>query len=1034
MVRVRKGVLLPAVVLLAMLIGAAPAAAQTVTTGNLAGTVSDQQGGVLPGATVVAVHDGTGTSYQAVSQADGRFSILNVRVGSYTIKVTMPSFKDAEQKDVVVSLGEERAANFKLQLATVAETVVVTAETSPIDLSRAGAGGNIGNEIKETLPTISRSLTDVVRTNSYFNPMGANEDTPTASVAGRSQRYNNLQIDGAVNNDLFGLAAGGGVPGGAAGTQPISLDAIQEVQLVVSPYDIRQSGFSGGGINAITKTGTNQFHGTVFFFGRNQDWVGEGVTGVPISTFKDTQAGFSIGGPIAQNKAFFFSTFDYGRKKTPSGFSVGGTGVDFGNEALVDRFLSILKNNYAYDLGPNAKDEVTRKTDNDKIFLRADFNVGQSQLTLRHNYVDAINDSGFPSTTIYTFIDGFQQFKSKTNSTVGQLTTRLGSGVNELRLTRTAVRESRNPQPGYPARIPFVDVTLTGAFRATAGLSGSSQRNQLDQDIVELTDDYTRVFGKHQLTIGTHNEFFKFRNLFINGADGTYSFASLDLFEQGLAQAFTHAFSNTSDPNQAAEFRVNHFGFYAGDQWRIMPRLTLTYGARLDIVRYPDKPNANPAAEETFGYATDVVPNNTFWSPRGGFNYALRADASEQIRGGIGLFSGRTPYVWISNQYGNTGVDFTRLNVAFNAAQRVPFVRDPDNQPTSLPGVGAAINEIDVIDPEFKYPSVMRANLAYDRKLPWGWYGTVEYLYTNTVQDVRYENLNLQQVNTLPFDARPVYARRVTTLSDVMLLTNSSDGTAWTINFEAKRPFSNGFFVSAAYLYGESRSTMDGVRDQAVSQWGNVYVPGDPNHPPLARSDYDPGQRITLSSSYDFRLWKSVSATASVFYSGQSGRPYTLLWGSPGVNGDNQTLNDNLFLPGDATGLTFTNGTYDQLRAYLDQRECTSSQIGQIMERNSCRAPWNNTFDGRFAVKLPYKKVSTEITLDVLNILNLLDSSNGQFRYANFNDIVPVTPVQTAGITTGMNLSTLNNPNFTEFVRSDLRSRWQMQLGGRLRF
>jgi hypothetical protein len=1043
-----------ATMILAAALVAAPAAAQTVTTGSISGTVEDPQGGRLPGAVVQAVHTPTGTSYESVTDSEGRFSVLNVRVGPYVLRVAMPGFKKFEQKDVVVSLGEDRGVTIKLELERVAETVTVTAENPPIDLTRAGTAGNIENRVKEVLPTISRSLTDLARTNIYFNPTANNDETPTPSVGGRSQRYNNLQIDGAVNNDLFGLAAGGGVPGGSAGTQPISLDAIQEIQLVVSPYDIRQSGFSGGGINAITKSGTNERHGTAFLFGRNQSWVGKGCpTSLPcaedlrkpISTFKDIQGGFSLGDKLIENRAFYFTTVDIGRRKQPSGFSINGTGVQFAQDettlAAVDRFLSILKNTYNYDLGPTAKDEYIREQNSDKIFVRTDFNIARSQLTVRHNFVNARSDNGFPSATTYIFPDGFNRFKSRTNSTVGQLTSRFGSAVNELRVALTTVRESRNPQPGFPAEFPFVSVTLFGSTLARAGLDGPSQANQLDQDIVEVTNDYTRVWGRHQLTVGTHNEFFKFRNLFINGFKGTYTFNSLDLFEQGLAQSFTHSFSATDDPLQAAKFRVNHMGIYAGDQWRVLPRLTLTYGIRADFVRYPTAPNANPVAETNFGFRTDVVPNNTLYSPRAGFNYALRADGMEQVRGGVGLFTGRTPYVWISNQYGNTGVDFIRLNVSSSAANRIPFVADPNNQPTSLPNVVAATNEIDVIDPEFKYPSIIRGNLAYDRKLPFGLYGTVELLMTSVVQDIRYENLNLQQIRTSNLDGRPVFARnKVPTLGDVLLLTNAGEGSAWTIAVDVKRPFSNGLFVNGAYLYGQAKSIADGVRDQAASQWGNIYTTGDPNHPTLGISDYDPGHQVKLTATYDFKVWRGYRATASLFYTGQSGRPYTLLWGSGqstgSVNGDTQNNNDILFLPNaeQAANFVFTNGTYDDLRRYLDSKECTAKQVGGFMERNSCRSPWSTTLDARFAVTLPIQKVNAEITLDILNLANLIDNDKGIFRYALFNDIIPVSATATGGVVTGMNLATLNSPSFSEFTKTDLRSRWQMQLGARLRF
>ncbi|HUL72590.1 MAG TPA: carboxypeptidase regulatory-like domain-containing protein [Vicinamibacterales bacterium] len=1022
-----------------------PAAAQTITTGNIGGDVKDQQGGALPGVVVLATHVDTGTTYQTVTQATGRYVILNVRTGSYTVKASLSGFKDKELKDVIVTLGGDTAANFELELAARSETVEVTAVSTPIDLTQAGVAGHISNQVKEVLPTISRSITDIVRTNVYFNPMGLNDDTPVAAVAGRSQRFNSFQIDGAVNNDLFGLAAGGGTPGGNAATQPISLDAIKEIQLLVSPYDVRQSGFSGGGINAITKSGTNELHGTAFFFGRNQSMVGDGVTHTPISTFSDYQGGFSLGGKIVQNKAFYFGTLDNERKKTPSGFSVGGTGVDFGNQALVDQFLNDLKNLYHYDLGANAKDEYPKETHSNKIFVRGDFNLGtQNQLVVRHNYVDAFSDIGTPSTTLYVFPDAFYRFDSTTNSTVGQLTSRLGSGVNEFRLALTRVNEKRVPLPGYETNFPNVTVNLNGtsSLQGRAGREQFSGANQLDQDIVELTDDFTHIRGSHQFTIGTHNEFFKFRNLFIRDFYGTYTFNSLQLFEQGLAQGFSHSFSATSDPLQPAEFHVNHMGFYAGDQWHAQPRLTLTYGIRADFVRYPDTPHANPAAEAAFGYRTDVVPNNTLWSPRIGFNWARNAAGTEQVRGGVGLFAGRTPYVWISNQYGNTGIDFTRISVS-GSGNRIPFIPDPNNQytsPSQITGAtaGIASNEIDLIDPNFKYPSVVRMNLGYDRQLPMGWYGTAEFLYSSTVNDIKYQNLNYVQVSTSNLDGRPIYTRKVPSLSDTLLLTNTNDGSAWTISFEAKRPFAHGVFVDVAYLYGQSKTVMDGTRDQAISVWNSVYTPGDPNNPPLTTSDYDPGHRINITGTYDVPFGKGYSATVSLFYSGQSGRPYTVLWSanSPSVNGDNQNFNDNIFLMNTApAGVTFTNGTFQDLLNYFQSNSCTANQLGQIMERNTCRAPWTNTLDARFAFNIPVKKVNAQFTVDILNLLNLLNSSWGVFKYANFNDVTPASvTLNAAGQITNINLSTLNSSTFSTFTRGDLRSRWQLQLGGRIRF
>ena len=556
-----------------VLLCATHAGAQTVTTGTITGTVTDTQGGVLPGATVTAVHTDTGTNYEAVTGADGRYTILNVRVGGYTVSANMSGFKDQKQDKVTVQLGAEQTADFKLALASVSETVDVVANTPLIDLGRAGTADNIPNAVKESLPTISRSLTDIVRISPMFNTFGGGSGADSGSVvsvAGSSYRYNSIQIDGAINNDLFGLASSAGVPGGTAETQPVSLDAIQEIQLVVSPYDIRQGGFAGGGINAVTKSGTNSLHGTAFFFGRNEDWVGKGVSNTKISTFKDKQGGGSLGGPIMKNKVFFFGTLDDQRKERPVGFSVGSTGQQFREPALFARYIADLKTLYGYDpaAGGDPGGEFPRETNNNKYFVRGDFNVARGhQLTVRNNYIDALNDIGTPSVTFFKTPDNYYRYVSKTNSTVAQLNSQVGHGVNELRFTYTRVRDHReSPIGGSP--FPQTTVTLATGVSVQSGTEQFSAKNSIDQDIVELNDAYTLVKGKHTLTLGTHNEFLDLSNLFIRDNFGTYTFTSIDNFEKGLAQSYNYSFSATSDPNQPAAFKVRQLGFYAGDSWR----------------------------------------------------------------------------------------------------------------------------------------------------------------------------------------------------------------------------------------------------------------------------------------------------------------------------------------------------------------------------------------------------------------------------------------------------------------------------------
>ncbi|PWT81331.1 MAG: TonB-dependent receptor, partial [Blastocatellia bacterium] len=603
----KKSVLVCAIEsLLTLLIISPPAGAQTITTGTLSGIVRDQQGGVLPGATVTATHEPTGTKYEAVSGADGRYVLPNVRVGGpYTVTAALAGFKDKTESDVNVALGADRTVEFKLALATISETVTVVASAPDIDTTRAGTADNISTGVIESLPTIQRGIFDFARTSPYFNlsPDSANNDA-SISVAGRNNRYNSMQIDGAVNNDVFGLAAQG-TPGGQTGTQPISLDAIQEIQLVVAPYDVRQGGFSGGGVNAVTRSGTNAFSGTAYYFGRNQGLVGTipsiatvqnpSPADAVFGDFSDRQGGFSVGGPMNLNKAFFFTNLDWARKSVPVGFSVSGTsGQPWNHQAEVQQIVNIAKTQYGYDTG--GLDEVSPPTDSNKFFLRTDFNIStHNQLIARVNYVNGtrqLTSAGVPSTTIYALPGDYYQIQDKVIAPVGQLNTTWNRALNEFRVTYQRERNKRT-NPGFET-FPYVRVDLPDATNVRLGTENSSHANELDQDIAEITDDVTLLRGQHTITVGTHNEFFKFRNLFIQNLYGNYEFLSIEAFQAGLAQLYQVGYSNTSDPQQAARFSVRQFGVYAGDQWRARSNLTLTYGVRLDAPNFPDKPTANP--------------------------------------------------------------------------------------------------------------------------------------------------------------------------------------------------------------------------------------------------------------------------------------------------------------------------------------------------------------------------------------------------------------------------------------------------------
>ena len=1028
--------------LAAACLAARPALAQTLTTGTLSGSIVDQQGGALPGVTVNAVHDPTGTQYAATTDGEGRFQMLNVRVGGpYSVTATLSGFSDQRQSDIMVSLGEARKVDFRMGVAAVAETITVVGQ-SVFSETRAGTAANVPQAAIEALPTISRSLTDMARTSPYFNESNSNGGDSFISVAGRNNRYNSISIDGAVNNDVFGLAASG-TPGGQTGTQPISIDAIQELQLVVAPYDVRQGMFSGGAVNAVTKSGSNAFSGSAFFYSRNQSLVGaipsvtDATVKTKVGTFNDRQGGFSFGGPVVHNKAFFFGNLDLGRKQTPSGWSAdGSTGQSFGHTAEVQRLVSILKSQYNYDAG--SLGEFSKRGNSDKIFVRADLNLASNhQLTVRNNYVNGIADQSgtTPSQLIYIMPGNFYQIGDKLTSTVGQLNSTFNNMYNEVRLTYQRERNKRDPGKAFP----HVQVDLSDAVsNLRAGAELSSQANELDQDIWEFTDDLTLQRGSHTITIGTHNEFFKFRNLFLQNRYGNYRFSSLDQLSAGIAGLYNYTFSNTSDPLQAARFKVRQFGFYAGDQWRARGNLTMTYGMRFDIPVFPDKPNANPVAINSFGYGTDVTPSPAMYSPRVGFNWDMSNGTSRrrQIRGGIGLFSGRTPYVWLSNQYGNTGVDFTSINTgAFLATKAIPFVADPNAQPRSVVGSAAGVQTINVIDPDYQFPTVLRGNLATDHELGfWGLVGTAEVLFSSNVKEIKYQNLNYVQNRTLS-DGRPAYTKLVSTVNDVVLLTNTSEGGQWSFSYKLDRPFRNGLFAGGSYLYGQSESIMDGTSSVAYSNWAGVYTGGDVNNPVLRTSDFDVRHRISLNAAIPIPLWKALRSTASFYYNSQSGRPYTIVFNTD-LNTDGRTTNDLLFVPATQDQVLVTNGTWATLDAFLSNDDATKNYRGQIVPRNAGRAPWRNELSFRYAVNIPTRgKTRVDVSMDVFNLLNALNEDNGWIFYPNFGGptIIPAS-VDAATGKFSYNLATISGPTFRTFTRDDLRSRWQMQWGARVRF
>ncbi len=1028
-----------------------PIFAQGVTTAAIQGTVTDQKSEPLPAASIIAVHEPTGTQYGTTTRENGKFNFTAVKVGGpYEITVSYVGYQTQKISIDRLHLGETYTLDVKLSETTIElSSVTVSANKSAvINENRTGSSQNVTTRQISDIPTVSRSFSNFAKMSPMFS--GANDQAKGSQAAGRSNRYNNIQIDGTQYNDLFGLGTSG-TPGGQASANPISLDAIQEFQVVIAPFDVRLGGFTGGGINAITRSGTNEFHGSVFGYGRNQSLVGNKYEGndQPVTDFKEWQYGFRLGGPIVRDKVFFFVNAEMTGRNEPKpnlSLTTGTSGIS----DIASQIQSTLASR-GYTAGGFG--EFTLKRPTDKIFARLDFNLSENQkLNLHYNYVNATDDIlGYRSaSTEFSFDSYLYQFKNKTNNLVAQLNSTFGNNMaNELILGYTTIRDNRGPDG---ALLPEVEVDENGV-QYHAGTDRFSSANSLDQDIFELSDNFSYFAGDHTFTIGTHNEFFSFANLFLRSFAGYYQYGSLADFLAGNVLFYQRVIPAVGDGS--ASFSVSQYGFYAQDEWKLMPNFRLTYGLRVDIPTYPDKPLANDSVSYYFpGVSTASAPSgNLLWAPRVGFNWDVNGDNILQLRGGIGVFTGRPAYVWISNQYGNSGN--TQFEVRGSGTD-LRFTSDASNVPgPGDPGTtaGSRTAEIDLSDPNLKMPQVLRFDVGVDHQLPYEFTGTVEFQYSKSVNDFIYEKLNIinhDNPATLtangPNDNRPLYGgtdNKNGNFFDVLYLKNTNEGYSYNLTFQLQRNVPRGLSVNTGYTYGRSEDLNSVLSSQARSQMRYNPISGDPNNPELSTSAFEIRGRIFASLIYTQEFFKDAPTTISLFYNGQSGQPFSFIYGSD-INNDGFDQNDLFYIPKDNSDIelgSVSNGVftpnqamYDALNGFINNDEYLSSHRGQIAERNASRNPWVNYIDLHISQDIPIITGHRfTINYDLLNLLNLLNSDWG-WDSSVFSTYIMARKAGTDNAT-GRNVYTFSAPkNNTPFTADNIFSRWRMQLGVRYTF
>ena len=1035
-----------------------------VTTSGISGKVT-AEGELLIGATVQAVHEPSGTTYGTVTNADGRYSLQGMRTGGpYTVEVSYVGFQKAVYKSITLQLGETYLLDVKLTESLSLDEVVVTASKAALfNSQKTGAAQNFNQSQIQATPSVSRSIFDVTK----MNPLGVNTASGM-SFAGSSNKYNSFQIDGITNNDVFGLSSSG-TNGGQAGANPISLEAIEEIQVVIAPYDVRQGGFTGGGINAITKSGTNTFHGSAYWYYNNENFYGKtpGKDAKERKKLGDQSSatyGFTLGGPIVKDKLFFFANYERVKETYPSSNNIGSTESNLDVKEVDQIVNKISQLTGGYNAGGYGPQDID--TYSNKILTRLDWNINeQNKFTVRYSFLDGRKMVFSNSVSSAKLNDNGYFMNNKTHSLVSELNTQFTpSWSNEFRFGWTYVRDYRDPIGQPLPNITINNLINNGDPTKKSSLELGTERNSaanaLDQDIFTLEDNLIWNKGNHTITLGTHNEFFHMKNLYITNIYGSYVYNSLDDFltvgtaNEVLPNSYEYSYSNekiTGTDRWAPVFGAAQLGFYAQDEWKVTNRFSMTYGLRLDIPLLFDKPRANEVFNSStvatsMGLATDQMPTTkVLWSPRVGFRWSLNEDRTTLLRGGAGIFTGRVPFVWISNSFGNAGVEMVRTAYSSslgNYPSDFKFNIDPNKQYKD-PNAKVPTSEVDVMAKNFRFPSVFRANLAVEQMLPFGIRGTLEGLYSKTLNNILYENINYQwKGETLNNggDDRPVYEKQDNHFTQVMLLKNTSKGYTFNITTKLEKSFDFGLNAMIAYTYGQAKSLNDGNSSQAYSGWKyNATYYGDMN-PELTWSMFDVRNRVIGSVSYRKEYAKHFATTVSLFYNGQTGGRYSLL-DYTDLNKDGYR-NDLMYVPTDAelekmvfTDIHSNNNTVtaaeqkDALIKWIEGNGELRKSQGTHIKRNQMTLPFEHHFDFHFAqdffVDIAGQRNTIQLNFDIINVGNLLNKKWGMYYQTNSG--YDLTPLTTKIGTNGATYQFYDPGEM--YTNTNITSRWHAQVG-----
>lgn len=989
--RLRAIVALGAVV--AAVAALAPSAldAQGVTTGAITGVVTDESGVGVENAQIQVVNRATGYTTGSLTRTGGRYFVQGLELGNqYAVTVRLLGYAPQVVENVRVVLGTATAVDVRLvRQATELAGVTVTATPAEFSPTRHGISTVVSDSALRKLPSLERNFTDFV---ALTPQVSTNVRTGGLSAGGVNNRFNHIQIDGASETDLFGLGATG-QPGGQASGKSIAIESVKEYQVLLTPFDVRQGNFAGLLVNAVTKSGTNEFHGTAYGFTRGDAYTRSQPY---IRDYENTQFGFAVGGPIARDRAHFFINPEFQRVNEPaSGISLGNIqSVDALLTPSVTRFTSLLERD---NIAAGSAGPITNENPLTNIFGRIDVQLPwNTSMVLRHNYGRAEDDVfSRGSTSPYDFplsSNGYF-FESSKNSTVLQLRTQFSNVVfNELIAGYNTIRDRRTPL----VRAPSVETAVTGAT-LRAGAERFSHANELDQDMLEITNNVTWSRGAHTITIGGLANFYDVRNLFRQSSLGHWRFGSLDSLELRLPNQYIVGVPVAGDG--AVRFDAAVYAGYLQDQWTASPNFTVSAGLRFDVPVFGDRPPSNPTLLAQLNRDTRNIPSgNMQWSPRVSFNWDITGDQRNQLRGGIGAFTGHPAYVWLSNAFQNSGLTGVAL-LTCNAPNAPDFtaanIASPPTQCTNGTTASAGA-EINLLADDMRFPQTGRVSLGYDRDLGRGLVATIEGMYTVGMYSPFYENIALAGPQGFDVNGRTMYgprpnapALRVAARSQVFEARNSEWEDRYTqITAGLRRRFESNWEGSIFYTWSRARDVQTLTSSTAFSQlrFGRVWA-GNLSETRATRSSFEQPHRIVATGVYTFPTRTSVA----LIYQGGSGRPFTYI-ASGDLNADAFTLNDPIYVPtaAEVPAMNFqeyTSGSTTVTPAqqaaafeeFIQSTECLSENRGHILPRNECGSPWTNLLNVSVSQALPvFRQQNVSVQLDVFNFLNLLNKDWGE--------------------------------------------------------